>query len=194
MILSIASLFASAGAGESLLPSIGLLLEPKFTDPARCLEIPGAQETVLVAARSTPSGAFPLSAKEWDAASLTWEEVRAAAWARAGRLQESMVIQWKRDARKVYHYAWIESNDPFLSSVIFSPGFANRFREFLGNEVLVVVPDRFTLFIFPRYGRTLEEQGPGLVRRYEEALFKVSLEVFLLTGDKEPRVIGKMGS
>lgn len=187
-------LSSARAAPEDFLSTVGILLDARITGPDVRQEIPGARDTVIVAARRTPSGlAMALSSKEWEAAALDWPQVLAAATARATRLEQSMTIQWHRDSRKVYQYAMIESSDPFISSVIYSPSFLERFRQFLGDEVLVAIPDRFSVFVFPRFGSALDEFGPGLVRRHKEAMFKVSLEVFLVDGKSTPRAIGKMG-
>lgn len=187
-------MFCQARGEDDQISALGILLEPKFTSPAVFQEIPGAQETVAVPARQTLSGAVTLSAREWQAAGLEWPRVLAAATERATRLEKSMAIQWERDSRKVVQYGFIESKDPFISSVIYSPGFLQHFREHLGNEVLVVVPDRFSVYVFPRFGKTLDEFGPSLVRRYEEAVFKVSLEVFLIGPGNSPRALGKIAN
>lgn len=179
---------------EGQTSALGILLEPKFTSPSVFQEIPGAQETVAVPARQTGSGAITLSAREWKEEGLEWTRILAGATERAIRLEKSMVIQWERDSRKVYQYAVIESKDPFISSVIYSPGFLEHFRENLGSEVLVVVPDRFSIYVFPRFGKALDEFGPSLVRRYEDAVFKVSLEVFLIGTGKGPRALGKIAN
>ena len=190
----IAVLRITAMAGESPLSSYGLYLAPKSESPAVSREIPGAKATVLTVAREASSGPKPVSAREWDAAGLQWPDVLAAGIARAKSLEQSMTIRWQRDSRKVYQYAVIESADPFISSVVFSPGFINHFKAFLGKEVLVVIPDRLTLFVFSRFDKVLDQVGPELVRRYEAAPNKVSLEVFLLAGGKGPQAIGKLGN
>jgi len=191
--LLLGSLAHASDAATDPLEAIGVLLEPRFAAPDIHHEIRGARETVLIPARRTAYGIDSFTEERWGREGLDWPEVLSAGMKRANELEEAMEIDWFRDDRRVIQYARVRSEDPFLSSVIFSPGFLDHFREKLGHQVLVVVPDRSSLFVFPRFGPFLDEFGPALVRRYREAVFKVSLEVFLISEDG-PRAVGRIGS
>ena len=88
-------------------------------------------------------------------------------------------------------YALVLSDDPFLSSILFSRKLLPYFEAKLGKRLRVAVPDRTTLYVFPADGGKLEGYGPALVEKFEEARYPVTLEVFLVD-ETGVRVIGEL--
>ncbi|MEO0447629.1 MAG: hypothetical protein AAF191_16265, partial [Verrucomicrobiota bacterium] len=106
--------------------SIGLFLESKVAAPDMYQEIAQAKSTVLVPARPGQWGVDTFRKEEWEKESLEWSVVLPAAQARADELAQNMTIEWERDQRQVIRYASIRSEDPFLTSVIYSDVFLRR--------------------------------------------------------------------
>jgi len=181
-------------AAEDPAASIGVLLEPSFDTPEIYHEVQGASKTVLAPARITKYGAVDtFTEKEWAAEKLDWPAVLPKAMARAEKLNAATEIEWVRDDRGALLYGLLQSEDSFLSSIIFCKGFLPRFEAMLGKEVLAVVPDRHIIYVFPRQGVEFEKFGPALIAKHREAKNPVSLEVFQV--DKQGcRVVGIVNS
>ncbi|MGV3533182.1 MAG: hypothetical protein ACO1QR_12490, partial [Chthoniobacteraceae bacterium] len=65
--------------------------------------------------------------------------------------------------------------------VVLSPKFLELFKDTLGPKVLVVVPNRFTAYVFPRLASTYREYSPGIFADYRATAHPVSVEVFELS-------------
>jgi hypothetical protein len=75
--------------------------------------------------------------------------------------------------------------------VILGRKFLETFRKTLGTEVVVVIPDRYAVYVFPKIGGDYAGYADALIERHEDAVYPVSLEVFEVTG-KGVRAIGTL--
>jgi hypothetical protein len=83
-----------------------------------------------------------------------------------------------RDRHGVIVAIRIEDQDPALSSVLLTPGFADRFANLLGKDCLVCVPNRQTVFLFPRLGSNMEQFSMPVRGIYHNSVWPVSTELF----------------
>ncbi len=171
---------------------LGVLLEPSFAAPKIFHPVKDAQKTVLVPARNSRYGVDSFTEAEWEAENLGWPEVLPTAMKLADSLVKQVEPRWIRDERDVILYGIIEDRHPFISSILFSDAFHERLKSSLGAEFLVLVPDRNTLFLFPKYGGRLEDYSASIVERYHRAPIKVSLEIFEVDASG-CRVVGAIG-
>jgi hypothetical protein len=177
-------------AGEG---PIGLVVEQSLAAPEVFQAVKGAKSTVLVPARRISAGVDTFSNAEWAAEKLEWPEVMAGAMEIADRLVEKLEVSWERDDHGVILYGEADSRDPFLGSVMFSKEFLNRFKEELGAEIYVVIPERGRLFLFPKFGGKLEGFAASLAEIYQGSALRVSLEVFLVN-EAGCQVVGTLGA
>ncbi len=185
--LSALTLAASTTASE------GVIVEPKYAAGNLYHPIDGARETVLRPARAGEFGPDFFTESEWKTQKLDWPAFLTAAKQRADRLCKDMEIRWARDSRGVILYGEIRSDDPFISSVIFAGSFIDRFRKNLGKELLVAIPERDRLFVFPRHGNKLQDLSPSIAERYRQTGIPVSLELFMVDAEG-CRVVGKIST
>jgi hypothetical protein len=154
-----------------------LLIEPQFMHPEVSMPISGAKSTALVAGYVDADG-MPqyFSKKDWDAQKLNWDtfRVRAAQNATEKKFHAELV----RDSHKVVQYAAITSEDPLAATMILSPDFLKKFKDIFGPSVLVAVPDRYTVFVFPELASDYQNYAPMILREYHDSDYPVSLEVF----------------
>jgi hypothetical protein len=85
-----------------------------------------------------------------------------------------------RDRNGVLVAIRIEDQDPAFSSVVLTPGFADRFANLLGKDCLVSIPNRQTIFLFPRLGSNMEQFSIPLRGIYHNSVWPVSTELFEL--------------
>ena len=83
-----------------------------------------------------------------------------------------------RDKHGVIAAIRIEGHDPAFSSILLTPGFAGRFTNLLGKDCLVSVPNRETVYLFPRLGGNMEQFAIPLRGIYHNSVWPVSTELF----------------
>lgn len=156
-----------------------LLPEPKFMAHQIVWPVPGSTSTVALPARPTPAGPEPLTPAIIAAnTSLDRSALLAAARANAKNLLDRLTPILVRDSRGVILYALIASEDPLTASVVFAPDFATRFLETIGPDVLIAIPNRFRVYVFPRSAVPGPELSDRLFTDYGATNYPVSREVF----------------
>ena len=172
-------------------PRVGLVVDAKVAGAKVYTSIPGAKATVLAAASESKYGVKSFSDDEWREKAYDLKTFYAAAEATADAVVDAMEPEFQRDSREVIEYALIKSEDGFLSSALTSKRFLPRFEREFGDDLRVVVVDRYILYVFPAIGGKLEAYGPALGEIYRTTPFPGSLEVFQVN-EKGYRVVGTL--
>lgn len=178
MWLSLAAglLVALAGRAEDAPadPAVRVWLEPRSMRAPVALPIVGAQRTEMAFGRLTTDGfeAFGKGEVEPAEALLTTARDNAAADL------ETLKPRYVRDRNKVIQYAELTSTQPIVASAVLAPKFLPLFKDTLGETVLVVVPSRYTAYVFPRLATRYQEYYPMVFAAYGETAYPVSVEVF----------------
>jgi hypothetical protein len=113
---------------------------------------------------------------------LTISELHTLAVAYAQSILKQTSPKLIRDRHGVIVAIRIEGQDPAFSSVVLTPGFTDRFADLLGKDCLVCVPNRQTVFLFPRLGGNMEQFAIPLRGIYHNSVWPVSTELFELRG------------
>jgi hypothetical protein len=148
-------------------------LEPRSTHAAVTLPITAAERTEIAFGRFTAEGPELLGKGEVAADDALFETARAAAAADLATLTPRYV----RDRQKVIQYAELTSKQPIVASAVLAPKFLSLFKNTLGDTVLVVVPSRYTAYVFPQLATHYQEYYPMVFEAYGETAFPVSVEV-----------------
>ncbi len=157
-----------------------LLIEPHFMHPEVAMPISGAKSTLLVAGYVDADGTPEyFTKKDWDAQGLNWDTFRARAAQNA--TEKKFHAELIRDTHKVVQYATVTSEDPLTATMILSPDFLKKFKDIFGPTVLVAVPDRFTVYVFPGEASEYKDYAPMIIRAYQDSTWPVSLEVFAIS-------------
>ncbi len=167
---------AARAAAQEDPKSWHLLIEPSFMRPPVSFPISGARRTLLVPGYMSGDDPQYFPKKDWDALGLTWDAFRLRSAQNA--TQKKFHADLIRDSHQVVQYAAITSDDPLTATMIFSPDFLKRFQTIFGATVLVALPNRFTVYVFPGLASEYKEYSPMIIRAYEESAYPVSLEVF----------------
>lgn len=155
-------------------PTVRAWLEPKSMRAPVVLPIAGAQRTEIALGRLTTEGLEPFT----KAVTATGEELLAVGCANAAADLATLVPRYARDRRKVIQYAELHSTQPIVASAVLAPKFLPLFKDTLGDSVLVVVPSRYTAFVFPQLATHYQEYYPMVFAAYGETAYPVSVEVF----------------
>jgi hypothetical protein len=185
-VLAVISLNAARGQEDA--SQWHVLIEPGFMFPEVSFPIPGAKDTVYVPGYMAEGEPQYFTKKDWDAQQLTWDKFRTRAEANA--TEKKFSAELVRDTHKVVQYAAITSDDPLTATMILSPDFLKRFNDIFGPTVLVALPNRFTVYVFPTLASEYKNFGPLVLRAYEGSTWKVSREIF----EVSPKGIRAVGS
>ncbi|MEM0895448.1 MAG: hypothetical protein AAGJ79_01090 [Verrucomicrobiota bacterium] len=167
-----------------------LILEPKFMGSKQFVLLPQSKETGFVPARWDGERLEPYSREEFRALELPWKRFFEHAVEAMELFIASLEAKYYRDANEVITHGVVESEVPFLASVIASPAFRDRFSSTLGTEFFVVAPNRSTLILLPKSANNLAEIQEVASHTFEISTYPVSLELIEIKKDGI-RVIGK---
>jgi hypothetical protein len=181
--VALVTLVTATAAEPSGDPRWHLLLEPKFMRREVVFEIPHAQRTVLAPAqRSGNEYLFP-ARQQFAALNLDWSKVRTLAAAGADADLASLEPRYVRDGKKVIRYAELRSDRPIVASAVLSAKFLALFKDTLGDKLLVVVPNRFTAYVFASLASDYQQYAPMVYEAYRATAFPVSVELFELSAE-----------
>ncbi|HYR59696.1 MAG TPA: hypothetical protein VEO95_13740 [Chthoniobacteraceae bacterium] len=154
--------------------SLRAWLEPKSMRAPVALPIAGAQRTEIALGRLSDGNLLPFAKSEAQAS----DELLAAGRATADADLATLTPQYSRDRHKVIQFAELRSPQPIVASAVLAPKFLSLFKSTLGDSVLVVVPNRFTAFVFPALASHYQEYSPMVFEAYHETAYPISVEVF----------------
>jgi len=155
-----------------------VILEPKFMHRQVEWEIPGAQRTVLTPIVVNGDDYLFPTRQIWDEFHLTQEEIQRRADIAAAADLASLTPHYERNAKQVIEYAELRSNRPIVASAVLAPKFLDLFRDTLGEKVLVVVPNRFTAYVFPALASNYADYYPMVFDAYHATAWPISVELF----------------
>ncbi len=166
-----------------------LLFGGYFERPPVHRFLPGSKRTLLFPGHISSHGEIiPLgsdvrmSPKDWDGFVKGSREDTSLLMATINPL---MV----RDNHQVIQAAVISSEDPKLASCILNPGFLRRFSAIFGPELIVAIPSRTKIYVFPKLANRLPEMIRTIRDDYLISPQPVSTELFELS-KKGMRTIG----
>jgi hypothetical protein len=167
------------------------LPEPRFMQHEVSFPLSGAKNTVLAPARLGESGVeFPTVAV-WTAAGLNEEAVRKVTARIASDWLTHVKVEFVRDRRNVVEFGVLRSEKLPVCVTVFAPEFRKQFEDVFGPRVMLVIPNRQTVFIFPGTGVEVAEYTPMILEAWRSRAAKVSLEVFEL-GERGLRAVGRI--
>jgi len=158
-----------------------LLPEPKFMEHAVAFPIEGAKVTVLAPAKIGESGIEFSTVTEWTASALNEDAVRKVTKAFATEWLRHVRRELVRNRKNVVEYAVLHSEKVPVAATVFAPAFWKQFADIFGPKMIVVIPNRQTVFVFPGVAVDYAEYAPVILEAWRGPSAKVSLEMFELS-------------
>jgi hypothetical protein len=155
-----------------------LLVEPTFMRYESGWPIAGAQRTVLVPARYVDGQLLPLRREEVVALGATPEKILESAPQAASEVLSSLKPRFIRDENNVIQCAVLESDNPLTASAVLAPEFASLFSDIMGPDILVAIPNRFRIFVFPKISPAYQRFSEIVIAEYDSSAYPVSKELF----------------
>jgi hypothetical protein len=155
-----------------------VFLEPKSMHREVVWEIPGAQRTVFAPVVVNGSDYLYPSRKIWDQFHVTPADIQEIAITAATADLGELKLRYERDRKFVIQYAELRSDRPIVASAVLAPKFLDLFKDTLGEKVLLVVPNRFTAYVFPALASNYQDYSPMVFEAFRATAWPVSVEVF----------------
>lgn len=153
-------------------------MRPDFAEP-----VEGSKSTVLTPGLVRDGEVKYLTKAQFERLGLDLASVRRVARAAASAEAVKLKPEFVRDRRGVIRYAVVTSDSPATAGAVLAPEFAARFADTLGPDLLVAIPNRYRVYVFPALAGDFADAAELVVRDYELSGYPVSKEVFRLTKD-----------
>ncbi|HEY5706412.1 MAG TPA: hypothetical protein VIS96_12640 [Terrimicrobiaceae bacterium] len=177
-------LLAALVSGSAAEETWHLLIEPTFMRYESCWPIVGAERTVLVPARFVNGEVLPLRESEVVELGATRDAILASASKAASEVLAGLTPRFIRDERNVIQCAVIESNSPLTASAVLAPEFSTLFNDTLGPDILIAIPNRFRIFVFPKLSPAYRSFSQLVIAEYDSSAYPVSKELFSIRKGK----------
>ena len=167
-----------------------LLIEPRSMRSAVYMLIPGARNTVYSAGYEGPLGVSHYKAEEFRTIFKSdWKQFREKALKDSAKHLTRINPVMVRNSENMIEYGLIQSENPLTASTILLPQFREKFKNYFGSELLVLVPNRSTILVFSGSDNNLNLYKKIVTKMYKDSIYPVSREIFRLNGSGI-RVIG----
>lgn len=156
----------------------------KFTLPQVSQPIPGSNTTVLVPACVESAGNVrAMTQDEFAALGVDWAAFLAKAGLGGSAELAKLKPEWVRDRHRVIECAILRAAQPGddLTAVLFAPEFIPRFTPVFGRTLLVAIPDRHTIYLFPKLASRYPEYAQKVLAVYGKSKNPVTRELFELS-------------
>lgn len=141
-------------------------------------EIPNAQRTVLAPALwKNDEYLFP-TRKYFESLNVDIAAIRQLAAQAATADLAVLTPRYERNRKQVIQYAELKSDRPIVATAVLAEKFLEIFRDTLGEKVLLVVPNRFTAYVFPVLASNYQDYSPMVFEAFRATAWPVSVEVF----------------
>ncbi len=170
-------------------PSWRVLIEPTFMKPPVTYAIPQAKRAALVPALLKEGGPVYMTEKEFKALGVDWKTFLDAARENATAELKKLTPEYTRNSKNVIEFATLASDSELTASTVLSPEFLKMFQDTLGDKVIVVIPNRHTVYVFPVLASTYRDYTSMVYQAFHSSACPVSMEAYELS-DKGLITIG----
>jgi len=160
------------------------MVEPSFMDYKVRRKIEGSERTILALVRVKDGEIYAAEGGHDRIMNMAMKRIDAEAAQTAAGVFSSIRPQFVRDKNGVIQYAVLESANPLAASCVLAPGFAEKFADTLGPDLLVALPNRNQLLVFSRQDQAFEKMGEFIISGYLGSNYPVSREIFSLQNGK----------
>ena len=188
--LAAALLFVIAPAGLAQETTWQLVFQPVFMRPDYAFPIAGTKQTILTPALVKDGEVTILKKAEVKRLKLDLDSIRRVALTSASAELARLQPEYARDAKGVVTFALLASDSPTTASAVLAPDFAKKFADILGPDLLVAIPNRYRIYVYPALASRFQDTAAAVVRDYETSGYAISKEVFRVT----PRGLQAVGT
>lgn len=170
-------------------PTYALLPDARAMHPPVAQPIPGSERANLAAVKMENGEVAYLSKEAVAQLEAANPNFQTLAKTTATQLLETLKPQLIRDKSKVVECAIFSSDSPLTTAVVLAPQFLEKYEPLFGPEVIVAMPTRYQVYVFPKIANRLSKYAPDILTDFRAAAYPVSPEVFEL-GPNGIRAVG----
>jgi len=156
------------------------MVEPSFMDYKVRRKVDGSERTILALVRIKEGEIYGAEGGHDRTMAMAMKKIDPEALQTAAGVLASIKPQFVRDKTGVIQYAALESKNPLTASCVLAPGFAEKFADSLGPDILVALPNRNQLLVFSRQDQAFSKMGEYIISGYLGSNYPVSREIFSL--------------
>jgi len=140
--------------------------------------IPGSSQAVLLPIHQYDGKQKALALSDLQDNQLDISELKKEAENNAATILEGLSLEYVRDENDVILYAVLAGESPVSASAVTAPGFLKKFHDTIGPDAVVVIPNRYRIYVFPRSAPPTSEFPELIFIDYRSSLHPVSREFF----------------
>jgi len=160
------------------------MVEPSFMDYKVRRKIDGSDRTILALVRIKDGEIYAAEGGHERVMDIAMKKIDPEAAETAAGVFASIKPDFVRDKNGVIQYVVIESKNPLTASCVLAPGFAEKFADTLGPDLLVALPNRNQLLVFSRQDQAYAKMKEYIISGYLGSNYPVSREIFSLEHGK----------
>jgi hypothetical protein len=149
--------------------------------PAFQFPIEGTRQTVLTPALIKGDQATVLTRDTFERLGLNLDSIRRVSRASASAALAELEPQFVRDEKGVVAFAILQSLRPIAAAAVLAPDFTDKFKDTLGPDLLVAIPNRYRVYVYPALASRFERTADHVLADYKVSAYPVSKEVFRVT-------------
>ncbi|MEO8205545.1 MAG: hypothetical protein ABI615_05145 [Chthoniobacterales bacterium] len=156
-----------------------LLIEPTFLHPPIVSPVPGSKLTLLVPSIMENGELRYLTKKEM----LQLPIKRRADFDHMAKKNSSKVLatlqpQIIRNEKNVIELLILKTDNQLAATAILAPEFVQRFESLVGPDIIVLIPSRDKVYIFPKLAGHFDIMSQTVIDEYQRSTHPVSYEAF----------------
>lgn len=160
------------------------MVEPSFMDYKVRKPVAGSERTILALVRLRDGEIYGAEGGHERVMAMAMKEIEPDARRMAAEVFASIQPEFVRDKNGVIQYAVLESGNPLTASCVLAEGFAEKFADTLGPDILVAMPNRNQVLVFSRQDNAFAKMGEYIISGYLGSNYPVSREIFALEGGR----------
>lgn len=160
------------------------MVEPSFMDYKVRRKVDGSERTILALVRVKDGEIYGAEGGHERIMDMAMKKIQPETLETVAEVFASIQPRFERNKNGVIQFAALESSNPLTASCVLAPGFAEKFAETLGPDLLVAMPNRYQLLVFSRQDDAFQKMGEYIISSYLGSNYPVSREIFSLEGGK----------
>jgi len=162
------------------------MVEPSFMRSDFSTPIRGSSKTIIAPAVVRGDFVTFLDEETRAALGLKIESILRVAQKNASEELEKLTPRMLRDENGVIQAMVIDSDRPIVAATVLSPEFIGKFEPVLGPDLLVAIPNRYRVYVYPALASKFQATAKAVLNDYRLTPYPVSMEVFrVLPGSLE---------
>lgn len=157
------------------------MVEPRYMRTEYSVPVPGSEATVFTPSLVTGESVMKLQPETFEKLGINLESIQRLARQSASEKLAGLEPDYVRDASGVVVFAVLESDSPTVASTVLAPDFIAKFEDVLGGDLLVAIPNRNRVYVYPELASRFEESVDLVLRDYELSAYPGSREIFRMT-------------